>query len=598
MLTMERQRKFGKQARPIALALAAALGTGGNALAFNIDVDNEDIEMRLDTTVRYNAGVRVKNRNNLIGNNIASDEGTYLFDKGDLVTNRLDLFSEFDFAWKKMLGFRVSGAAWGDGAYGTASGANPKFARAGISSYTNQQFSPYIQQYYRGPSGEILDAFVFANFDVVETPVKVRAGRHTVFWGESLFLGGALHGISYSQMPLDLQKGFATPGVEAKEIFRPLNQVSGQVQVTDTLSLAAQYFLEWEAYRYPEGGTYLGPVDFAFNGPDRVLVAPGFGYTRGNPYEPAQRNGEFGLNARWSPEAIDGTLGVYYRRYADKLPQALVTQFTPLLNPITRRPVIQNGAPVPIATLSQYNLIYTDDIDLYGVSFAKNIGGIAFGAGLSYRHNTPLLSKSLGVPTPLVAPAEGETTGPRGNTVHGLVNAVGLVSDTPVFDAAAWAVELVWSQWLDVTSGAQNFQAVGYNGCTFNKNQGTSNTPGDKWDGCATKNYVGMGAAFTPTWYQVMSGVDLSMPLTFAVGLSGNAATTFGGNQGNGNFSAGLGFDIFQKHRVDLKYIGYFGRINDYGTSGALGAQNITQNGFTTLLKDRDFISLTLKTTF
>jgi len=107
-----------------------------------------------------------------------------------------------------------------------------------------------------------------------------------------------------------------------------------------------------------------------------------------------------------------------------------------------------------------------------------------------------------------------------------------------------------------------------------------------------------MGASFTPTWYQVMPGVDMSAPMTFSMGLSGNAATTFGGNQGNGNFSAGLGFDIFQKHRVDLKYIGYFGRINDYGTSGALGAQNITQNGFTTLLKDRDFISLTLKTTF
>ena len=41
-----------------------------------------------------------------------------------------------------------------------------------------------------------------------------------------------------------------------------------------------------------------------------------------------------------------------------------------------------------------------------------------------------------------------------------------------------------------------------------------------------------------------------------------------------------------------------FGRINAYGANGALGAQNITQNGFTTLLKDRDFISLTLKTTF
>ena len=597
MLNMERQRQFRKQARPIALALAATLGAGGNALAFNIDVDNEDIEMRLDTTVRYNAGVRVKNRNNLIGNNIASDEGTYLFDKGDLVTNRLDLFSEFDFAWKKQLGFRVSGAAWGDGAYGTASGANPKFAQAGISSYTNQQFSPYIQQYYRGPSGEILDAFVFANFDVAETPVKVRTGRHTVFWGESLFLGGALHGISYSQMPLDLQKGFATPGVEAKEIFRPLNQVSGQVQVSDTLSLAAQYFLEWEAYRYPEGGTYLGPVDFAFNGPDRILLAPGVGYTRGNPFEPAQRNGEFGLNARWSPEVLDGTVGVYYRRFADKLPQGLVTQQT-LRNVGT----VARPNYVPLSAFSQYNLIYADGIDLYGISLAKNIGGISFGSELSYRHNTPLLSKILGVPGinpfSVPAPSEGETTGPRGNTMHGLVNAVGILPDTPVFDAATWALELVWSQWLDVTSGAETFQAVGYKGCTFNKNQGSSNTPVDKWDGCATKNYVGMGASFTPTWYQVMPGVDLSAPMTFSMGLSGNAATTFGGNQGNGNFSAGLGFDIFQKHRVDLKYIGYFGRINDYGTSGALGAQNITQNGFTTLLKDRDFISLTLKTTF
>ena len=591
MHTMERQRQFWKQARPIAVALATTFGAGGTALAFNIDVGNEDIEIRWDTTLRYNAAVRVKDRNPLIGNNIASDEGTYLFDKGDLTANRLDIFSEFDFVWKKQLGFRVSGAAWGDGAYNGNSGTNPKFKD--ISSYPNQEFSSYVDNYYHGPSGELLDAFVFANFDLGELPTKVRAGRHTVFWGESLFLGGALHGISYSQMPLDLQKGFATPGVEAKELFRPLNQVSGQMQLTDTLSIAAQYFLEWEAYRYPEGGTYLGPVDFAFNGPDRVLLAPGVGYTRGDAFEPAQRNGEFGLNARWSPDVLDGTVGAYYRRYADKLPQGLVTQQT-----LRNIGTAQRPNYVPLSALSQYNLIYADGVELYGISLAKNIGGISFGSELSYRHNTPLLSKILGVPGTnpfnVPVPGEGETTGPRGNTVHGLVNAIGIVPDTPVFDAATWAVELVWSQWLDVTSGAETFQAVGYKGCSF----GTYKPVGDKWDGCATKNYVGMGAAFTPTWYQVMPGVDMSAPLAFSLGLSGNAATTFGGNQGNGSFSAGLGFDVFQKHRVDLKYIGYFGRINDYGTSGPYQSQNITQNGFTTLLKDRDFISLTLKTTF
>ena len=49
-----------------------------------------------------------------------------------------------------------------------------------------------------------------------------------LYWGESLFLGGHLHSVAYAQNPLDLQKGFATPGTEAKELFRPLNQLSVQ----------------------------------------------------------------------------------------------------------------------------------------------------------------------------------------------------------------------------------------------------------------------------------------------------------------------------------------------------------------------------------
>ena len=339
--------------------------------------------------------------------------------------------------------------------------------------------------------------------------------------------------------------------------------------------MGAQYFLEWEAYRYPEGGTYLGPVDFAFNGPDQAASAKVgpyvFGALRGDALEPDQRNGEFGVNLRWSPEALDGTIGLFYRRYADKLPQALVSQVS----------LLQGQ---PLMNTSQYNLVYADNIDLFGISFAKNIGGVSVGSELSYRHNTPLLSKILGIPSETLAaarlaprvggvvyPDAGETNGPRGNTMHAVVNALGVIADTPVFDSATWAVELVGSHWLDVTSGEETFNAEGYGGCTFNKNivrngVAVNNTPGDKWDGCATKNYLGMGASFTPTWYQVYPGVDLSLPIAYSRGLSGNAATVFGGNQGNGNYSVGLGFDIFQKHRVDLKYIGYFGEINDYGT--------------------------------
>jgi hypothetical protein len=553
--------------RAIALAAVAALGLAapGLASAFEFDSGNPDLSLRWDNTVRLNYAERVEQRDPKIGNSAIADEGDYSFDKGDAVAKRIDLLSEFDLVYKKNYGARVSAAAWYDGAYSGTSRSNPNPPLAAIPSYIGHAYGPYVKRFYRGGSGEILDAFVFAGADLGDVPVRAKLGRHTVYWGESLLLGGNLHSVAYAQNPLDLQKGFATPGVEAKELFRPLNQLSVQAQVSDTLSLAAQVLLEWEAFRYPEGGTYLGPIDFVFNGPDRQFLPsaaapPGFFAARGDASEPSQ-TGEFGLSARWSPKWLDGTLGFYYRRFADKLPQTFITQAPPL------------GPP-------RYNLIYADGIDLFGVSLAKNIGGVSVGAEVSTRHNTPLASQVLGVAPGL--PAAGDTKGPRGDTWHALVNAVGTVAKTPLFDSASWAAELTYAHWSKVTSGENLFSALGYAPCIGK----------DKWDGCVTKDFVGLGLAFTPTWFQVAPGVDLSAPLNYSIGVSGNAPTVFGGNQGLGNFSIGLAADVRQRYRFDLKYVDYVGRYKDNGTAAT------SQNGFTTFLKDRGFVSLTFKTTF
>ena len=532
----------------------------GSARAFEFDTGNTDLSVRWDNTVRYNYANRVESRDPKIGNSAVSDEGTYSFNKGQTVANRLDLLTELDVTWRKRWGARVSAAGWYDAAYGSDSRSNPNLPLSAIPSYVNHQYSNYTQRFYNGASGEILDAFVFGGFDLGEVPVNAKLGRHSLYWGESLFLGGNMHSVAYAQNPLDLQKGFATPGVEAKELFRPLNQVSGQAQLTDTLSVSAQYMLEWDSYRYPEGGTYLGPVDFAFNGPDRQFISQQLGFAqRGNPSEPKQ-HGEGGLSARWSPDWLDGSMGFYYRNFADKLPQTFLTQ------------VGRN--------ISRYNLIYADNIDMYGMSLAKNIAGISFGTELSYRHNTPLNSTVLGISPGL--PTPGDTKGPRGNTFHGLLNAVGVVPKTPLFDTAAWAAEVTWSRWDKVTSGQNLFFAEGFAACAGK----------DKWDGCTTKDFFGAAVSFTPTWFQVWPGIDLSAPISYAVGLKGNAATIFGGNQGNGNYSVGLGMDVQQKYRFDLKYIDYIGHYRDNGTAVT------SQNGFTTLLKDRGFVSLTFKTTF
>ncbi len=553
---------------PLALA-AATLALAAPAMAFEIDSGNPDLSIRWDNTVRLNLATRVEGRDPKIGNSAVADEGTYSFDKGDMVAQRLDLLSEFDLVFKKRSGLRVSAAGWFDGAYSGTSRSNPNAPLSTIPSYIGNQYSDTIKHLYRGGTGEIPDAFVFTGFDVGESPVSVKFGRHTVYWGESLLLGGHMHSVAYAQSPLDLQKGFATPGTEAKELFRPLTQLSAQAQVSDTLSLAATLGLQWEPARYPEGGTYLGPVDFAFNGPDRQFVSAALGFaSRGAAAQPKQA-GEWGVSARWSPAWLDGTLGVYWRSFADKMPQTFITQAPPL-------------GP------TRYNLIYADQVKLLGVSLAKSIAGVSVGAEISTRRNTPLTSQVLGVAIGL--PAEGETKGPRGDTWHALVNLLGSVGKTPVFDSASWAAEVQYSRWSKVRSGANLFNAVGYTPCLAN---GTTRTRDwDKWDGCATKDYVGAGVSFTPSWFQVFPGVDLSAPVSYSIGLKGNAATTFGGNEGLGNYSIGVTADVQQKYRFDLKYIDYIGRYRDNGTAVT------SQNGFTTFLKDRGFVSLTFKTTF
>ncbi len=550
---------------PVAAAAICAL-LAGSAHAFEIDTGNPDVSIRWDNTIRTNLAMRVQSRDPKIGNSVLADEGDYSFDNGDFVAKRIDLLSEFDLVYKKRFGARVSGAAWYDAAYSGQSHSNPNPPLVNLPSYVGNQYSSTTKRLYEGPSGEILDAFAFGGVDLGNVPVNFKLGRHTNYWGESLFLGGNLHSISYAQAPLDLQKGFATPGTEAKELFRPLNQLSAQAQVTDTLSLAAYAMLEWQASRYPEGGTYLGPVDFVFNGPDRQFLSAGLGFAAHGPDSTPGNTGEYGLSARWSPVWLDGTVGAYYRNFADKLPQVFLTHAAP--------------------NASVYNLIYADRIDLLGLSLAKNIAGISYGAELSTRHNTPLTSQVLGVTAGL--PDAGDTKGPRGDTWHALVNALGTLPKTPVFDSATWAAELQWSTWTKVTSGANLFNAVGYTPCNATATAAAKN----KWDGCVTKDYVGTSIAFTPNWYQVFPGVDLSAPLTYAVGLSGNAATTFGGNQKLGNYTIGLSADVRQKYRFDLKYIDFVGAYKDNGTTVT------SVNGLTTYLKDRGFLSLTFKTTF
>ena len=65
-----------------------------------IETSIPDLTVRWDNTVRVNLGARVEGRNSKIGNTAIADEGTYSFDKGDFVAQRIDLLSELDVVYR------------------------------------------------------------------------------------------------------------------------------------------------------------------------------------------------------------------------------------------------------------------------------------------------------------------------------------------------------------------------------------------------------------------------------------------------------------------------------------------------------------------
>lgn len=534
-------------------AVLFILGLYNGAWAFQIPTGNEDMELRWDNTLRYNYGVRTTGPEDAIIRNPNIDDGDRNFNKGT-VTNRLDILSELDLRYKRDYGFRISGAAWYDQRYRDPLG-NDSIATSNHLENGRQALglSDATKRYFSGPDGELLDAFVFGKFDLGSVPVNIKLGRHTVYWGEGLLFGGALNGISYSQMPIDAAKGFAVPGTEAKELFRPLFNLSAQAQLTNEFTVAGQYFLEWEPYRFPEAGSYLNNADVLLNGGESLILAPGVFFRHGNDIQPSGRK-DFGISTRWAPDWLGGAFGLYYRRFSDKLPQAHVDLGT-----------------------GQYFFAYADNIDLYGLSVSKEILGVSVGLDLSYRRNMPLMSEAVIMLPGTPRPAEGETLGARGDTEHLVLNFLGLLGKTPVYDIANWGLEFTYSRWERVTQGLEVFLGRdGYNNL-------------DR----VSKDALGMALLFKPTWFQVFPGMDLSMPINYSIGLSGNSALLFGDNKNAGSGSAGFSLDVYKKYNFALQYIKFFGDF-DTGPTGAV----TFSRGAQATLRDRDMIAFTFKFTF
>lgn len=532
------------------------VGSAQGLMAASFDLSNPDYRVRWDNTVRYNLGMRMDNQDRRIMNTPNYDESDGKFDKGDIVTNRLDVLSEFDFSYLNEWGARLSAAGWYDQAYHDDKVRShiPGYA----TSYHDNTYSDEVKRYVRGPSGEILDAFVWRNFSIGDTPVNVKVGRHTNYWGEGLLFGA--HAVSYSQAPSDGVKASTSPGIETKEVFLPVGQVSAKAQVTDHLSVAAQYFYEWQPTRIPYGGTYFGGADPLFEGPDQLPLAPN-GSTFQRQDSRFGRDGRnWGVMAKLNVEELESTFGAYYRQFDD---------YQPWL------------APQIKAAVGTYRVIYPRGVKLAGLSFSRVINTVAVGSELSYRMGGAL--NATGV-------SELDDEGPRGDTIHFVANAVYGMPRNFIANNSTLVGEFAYSHLQRVTEHKELYKGVGNAACTDARTPGIKGS-GDESDGCSSKNYYGVAVNYTPQYISIFPSWDLDVPLTVNYGLHGNAASAGGGSEGALAYSLGLKATYAQLYEFGLRYADTRAQPKNLANGTVAGNGGV---GTT----DRGWLAFTFKTSF
>ena len=109
----------------VQLSVTAAILSPYTVLnATTIDFGNRNISAVWNNTLKYSAGWRLNDVDETVsGRNINPnlDGGDHNFNKG-LINNRVDILTEFDFRYKRKMGFRISAAGWYDKVYNDSNG--------------------------------------------------------------------------------------------------------------------------------------------------------------------------------------------------------------------------------------------------------------------------------------------------------------------------------------------------------------------------------------------------------------------------------------------------------------------------------------------
>ncbi len=468
---------------PLALAMAGAV-TSAQAIEYNVG----ELNIQLANTVSYGIGWRVDERDrsqimpgngNAIGENTSGasynyDDGTLNYDQGDIYTNVFKWSGDLEMSYRN---------------YGGFFRARAYYDHAIMDQDTEFKQLNDETKDAAGFGAELLDAFVWADYDINYVPVSLRLGRQVLSWGESTFIQGGINSVN----PVDAS-AFRKPGAELKEGLLPVNMFYTSIGLTGEITLEAFYQLEWDHTRSDPCGTFFSTVDFVADGCGPVIlggtaderdilalrdlevdtgvplanrVAP---VTERIEDEEPSDSGQYGMAVRWYSEALGDTeFGFYYMNIHSRLPyiNGVITN-QDRLGVLTGTPDMEVNEDASYNTYRPlYQIAYPEDIKIAGVSFARSTAsGASISGEISYKPDMPvqwnafeLILAGNGAPWSRLYQQRAEEAGNAAD----LYGEVGKGYDE--FDI--WQAQSTYIMFFDRVLGADRLALVGEVGATY-----------------------------------------------------------------------------------------------------------------------------------
>lgn len=510
-----------KRLSPAALAgtaLAVAAGTLPDS-ALALSYEKGDWLFNVDTTLTAAAQWRTESRDRELSthpDNWNLNDGNNNFDAGSLTSAKGSFILEVGGEYGNFAFFLR-----GDGLYDYVyENRSSDMSRDNYLSYNGA--IPNGGDVKRGdfPDGtldehgsrlRLLEAFINYEFDAGSQTGAARLGRQVIAWGEAILYTG----VNGLQGPLDAAVALS-PGVEAKEIFLPTNAMNLKWNFNDHISAEAYYKLEWEETTQPGVGSFLSPGDITGPGAQRFLASGTSARVASS--RDADDGGQWGTALRYVTDYGTNFALSYVRGHANTPSTQLVVDFSNTDN-------------------SYFREVYPEDIKFWQFGVSGIIGEANVYADLIYSENAPFTDRTPYFTDDGLFVAFDATRGHYRQVVLGI---------TDIYTAFPWLSEQI------VLTAEALYQS---NNLASGDKQDPDNPYG------LTDDAWGYRINMSLSYYSVLPGLDLSVPLSFRHDVEGYGASVVYNSMIEDQMWASIGLhaNYLTNWEFDAKYSFYFG---------------------------------------